>query len=111
MSVGKELRERFSQEKDTPTPSFEVVSQVLGITTEDMEEIIISDISAMLQKDYQSALEGYIFCLSRIIDHKRAWGYITQAFSSQGGKVPTKYYKQFGQTQPSETEHKNRVTI
>lgn len=110
MSISKELRERFAQKEEKNTSTSEIVSHALGIATEDMREVIIGDIGAMLKKGYRQSLDGYIFCLSRIIDHERAWNYITEAFQSQGEKVPTKYYQQFGQKQESEVKH-NRLVV
>ena len=109
MSIGKELRDRFAQEDTPAVPSTEAVKIALGIATKDMEEVIIGDISLFIKADRRQWLDGYIYCLSRIIEHKRAWDYISKAFSSTGEKVPTKYYQQFGQTQQSENKPNRSV--
>ncbi len=96
MSTPKELRERFARPEDIQSP---LLSEVIGIISDDMREIIIADIEAMIDKKLRTAMEGYIFCLSRIMRHDLAWEYITAAFSSKNEKVPTKYYTQFGQTE------------
>lgn len=94
MSGPKELRERFSKPKDTslhPT-----VADLIGIVSSDMREIVITDIEGMIDKNYRTALEGYILCLSRIIKHDLAWEYITKAFANKNEKVPSKYSSLFG---------------
>lgn len=100
MSTSRELRERFqkpAQNKDT-IPETQV-SEILGIAATDMHEIIVADIAAMIDKGYRSALEGYVLCLSRIIDHKKSWKSIVEGFHQKNEKVPSKYYSQFGQTE------------
>jgi len=101
MSISKELRERFSlpEEKDTSDLS-SLVTEALGIANADLEDVIIGDIVAMIKKSYRPALEGYIFCLSRILDHKKSWNYINKAFNECHEKVPEKYHRQFGQHLP-----------
>lgn len=112
MSTSKELRERFApKEAKNTSISPEMVNHALGIVTEDLRDVITGDISAMLKQGgaYRRSIDGYIFCLSRIMDHKKAWDYITEAFRSQGEKVPTKYYQQFGQEQEAEIKHNKLV--
>jgi len=99
MSTPRELRERFKKEKYTIPESGTQISEILGITAEDMHEIIVADIIGMIEKGYRTALEGYVLCLSRIIDHKKAWKSIVEAFHQKNEKVPSKYYSQFGQTE------------
>jgi hypothetical protein len=90
MSIPRELRERFKPEARVD------VSELLGLTAQDMRELIIDDIAQMIEKGYRVALEGYVLCLSRIINHETAWEYIVEAFRSKNEKVPNKYYAQFG---------------
>lgn len=95
--IGKELQERFAAKKKADTTSSTTsLSELLGITAVNMIDTITADIVAMIEKDYRRALEGYIFCLSRIMKHDMAWQCILDAFSKTGEKVPKKYYKQFG---------------
>lgn len=108
MSTSKELRERFSQPENTTNVS-SIVNSALGIANEDLEEVIVGDISAMIEKGYRTALEGYIFCLSRILDHTKCWNYIGRAFSEQNEKVPEKYHNQFGQHLPNKIPKKGPI--
>lgn len=107
MSISKELRERFAQpeQKDTSGMS-PTVAEVLGIANEDLEEVIVGDISAMIDKNYRKAMEGYIFCLSRILDHTKCWTYINRAFNDRNEKVPERYHQQFGQHLPDKIQKK-----
>jgi len=107
MSIGKELRERFAQENDSP--DLPTVTDLLGIIKEDLEEVVVGDISAMIEKNYRPALEGYIFCLSRILDHAKCWQYINRAFSEQNEKVPERYRNQFGQHLPDKITKKGPI--
>lgn len=111
MSISKELRERFTKEpeKDTSDLAQELLKGTFALASEDMAEVVISDISGMLRLDYRKALDGYILCLSRIISHERAWDYISEAFQACGEKVPAKYYERFGRTQESEVKPKRLV--
>ena len=95
MGAGKELRERFSQPQKAQEQSASI-SEILGITAISMTETIIDDIVAMIKKDYILSLEGYIFCLSRIMKHEVAWKCIEVAFRKAKTRIPSKYYKQFG---------------
>lgn len=109
MSISKELRERFAQpeEKDTSDIS-PIVTKALGIASKDLEEVIVGDISAMLNKGYRKAMEGYIFCLSRILDHAKCWKYINKAFNDHNEKVPERYRQQFGQDLPDRIQKKGQ---
>ena len=109
MSISKELRERFAQpeEKDTSDIS-PIVTKALGIASKDLEEVIVGDISAMLNKGYRKAMEGYIFCLSRILDHAKCWKYINKAFNDHNEKVPERYRQQFGQDLPDRIQKKGK---
>ncbi len=102
MSTPKELRERFrsksSQEEHTPSGTRVQMADILGLTAEDMHNIIVDDIAGMIDKGYRPAMEGYILCLSRIMSHDKAWKSIIEAFHQKSEKVPSKYYSQFGQT-------------
>lgn len=99
MSISKELRERFAKPETNQDPSSVslIVAEALGIAKQDLEDVIVGDISAMIDKDYRKALEGYVFCLSRILDHSKCWGYINTAFNNSNEKVPERYRQQFGQ--------------
>ncbi len=112
VSISKELRERFaSEKKDTSDVSSvsSIVTEALGIANEDLEEVIVCDISAMINKDYRRAMEGYIFCLSRILDHAKCWRYINIAFNNHNEKVPERYHQQFGQHLPDKIQKKGPI--
>ena len=120
MSTSKELRERFAQSEKKDTPSSIdarsdsinaslLIAEALGIAKADLEEVIVSDISAMIDKNYRKAMEGYIFCLSRILDHAKCWKYINKAFSDRNEKVPERYHQQFGQHLPDKIQKKGTV--
>ncbi|MHA2279520.1 MAG: hypothetical protein ACXAC5_01325 [Promethearchaeota archaeon] len=94
MSTSRELRERFKQESAIKVRA--EVSELLGLTAQDMRDLITNDITQMIEKGYRVALEGYVLCLSRIINHKTAWECIVEAFRAKNEKVPNKYYPQFG---------------
>lgn len=122
MSIGKELRERFSPAKDTPDPVVPATSvskelrerfspvdtskatatanEALGIMSEDLELVVVGDIVAMIKGNLRPTLEGYIFCLSRIMSHAKGWEYINKAFSECNEKVPERYRQRFGQNLP-----------
>lgn len=110
MSISKELRERFarSEEKDTPDLS-PLITEALGIANEDLEEVVVGDIVAMINKGYRKALEGYILCLSRILDHTKCWKYINRAFNDRNEKVPERYHRQFGQHLPEKIAKKGPI--
>ena len=110
MSVSKELRERFalSEEKNTSDLS-PIVTEALGIANADLEEVIVGDIIAMIEKGYRPALEGYIFCLSRILDHAKGWKFINLAFNDRNEKVPERYHHQFGQHLPDKISKKGPI--
>lgn len=91
-------------------PLAPIVAQALSIAAHDIEEIVISDIEAMIDKGYRPALEGYVLCLSRILDHDKTWNYITAAFQQKSEKIPSKYYKQFGKD-PSQQALKSKGII
>ena len=95
-STPRELRERFSKPDQETSPVHVNVKEILGIVSTEMSDIITADIAAMLEKSYTKSMEGYIFCLSRIINHDIAWQSIAAAFSQNNEDVPKKYYKQFG---------------
>lgn len=107
----KELRKRFAEAK-SDSNSFGVAStentpnasELLGLTFNDMEEVVIADISGMISKSYRKALDGYVLCLSRIIQHEKAWLCILKAFHLNHETVPKKYYAQFGQTTEEQTD-------
>jgi hypothetical protein len=89
----KKLREQFQK----PVHDTKIVADVLGIIKDEMQESIIADLTAMIDKSYRAALEGYIYCLSRIVRHDVGWTCIIKAFAAKNEQVPKKYYAQFGQ--------------
>ena len=105
VSVSRELRERFAKSEEK-TDLSHIVTEALGIANEDLESVIVGDVAAMIQKGYRPALEGYIFCLSRILDHAKGWEYINRAFNSCNEKVPEHYHRQFGQHLPDKIRKK-----
>lgn len=110
MSISKELRERFAQPEEKNTSGISpIVTEALGIASEDLEEVIVGDISAMIDKGYRKAMEGYIFCLSRILDHNKCWKYINRAFNERNEKVPERYHLQFGQHLPDKIKKKGPI--
>jgi len=94
MSEGRNLREQFQKERQTEDIA---TKAILGIVAEEMKEVIIADMSAMITKGYRKHLDGYVFCLSRIIKHSTAWECITIVFNKSNEPIPLKYYTQFGQ--------------
>lgn len=108
MSISRELRERFakSEEKIDLSP---IIIEALGIASEDLEAVIVGDIAAMIEKGYRPALEGYIFCLSRILNHTKGWEYINKAFNDRNEKVPERYRHQFGQHLPDKIRKKGPI--
>lgn len=107
VSVSRELRERFAQPEEIDLSP--IVTEALGIASEDLEAVIVGDIAAMIEKGYRPALEGYIFCLSRILDHAKGWTYINRAFNDRNEKVPERYHRQFGQHLPDKIRKKGPV--
>lgn len=99
VSISKELRKRFAQPEKSISEEVvaPIVAEALAIAKGDLEDVVVADIKAMIQKGYRSPLEGYILCLSRIIDHKKGWEYLSRAFQECNEKVPERYHKQFGQ--------------
>jgi len=112
----RELRKQFKKEpgggKPPPAPEIRAdISEILGLTAQEMmKDTVISDIGAMIERGYQSALEGYVLCLSRIIAHDTAWEYIVEAFRSQSEVIPVKYYKQFGK-KPEDLPPKKGISV
>lgn len=100
MSINPEilkLRQTSDQEEATVTSesSQVAVARLIGITAANMMDTIQSDIESMIEEGLRNQLDGYIFCLSRIVSHKKAWHSINRAFNSKGEKVPQKYKQQF----------------
>lgn len=110
MSISKDLRERFTQPETGTNSVSAIVACALGIANENLEEVIVSDISAMIDKGYRQAIEGYVFCLSRILDHSKCWIYINKAFNDRNEKIPEKYRHQFGQHLPDKIKKGPIVT-
>ncbi len=69
----------------------------LGILLSITEETVTSDIRQMISKGQNHSLEGYIFCLSRIINHNFAWNCICKAFTAENAPISRAYYRLFGQ--------------
>ena len=92
----KKERPKIDEQKESSPAIRADISDLLGLTSEDMHDIVVSDIVTMIKKGYRTALEGYVLCLSRIVRHDTAWGYIVEAFRETHEKVPGKYYPQFG---------------
>lgn len=110
MSISKELRERFVKTGEKSTSDLSpLVTEALGIANENLEAVIVNDITTMIDKGYRPALEGYIFCLSRILDHTKSWKYINRAFNDRNEKVPERYHRQFGQHLPDKIRKKGPV--
>lgn len=99
MTIGKDLEKQLAADNEKEKVPASTISQMIGMTAAWTVETIIGDIEAMIEKGYRPSLEGYIFCLSRIMQHEKAWQCIVKAFSHKGEIVPPKYYKQFGQTE------------
>lgn len=110
MSTPKELRNRFSTQ-DKPSGVTTNVSELLGLTIKDMEDTIVSDIAAMIEKGYRAPLEGYILCLSRIMKHETAWNHIVDAFRQQNEEVPKRYYPYFGRNLDEKPPPPHGVTV
>ena len=108
-SISRELRERFAKSEEPDLSP--IVTEALGIASEDLEAVIVGDIAAMIKKGYRPALEGYIFCLSRILDHAKGWEYINRAFNSCNEKVPKRYHLQFGQHLPDKIRKKGPTVV
>lgn len=113
MSTPRELRDRFTndgipvdRQQEIPKEQSSVICGLIGMVAEDMGEIIISDIEGMIDKEYRAALEGYVLCLSRILDHNVAWKHICNAFKNKNEKVPGKYFAQFGKKEEEPTPPK-----
>jgi len=71
----------------------------LGLNTTGMIEVVISDLSQMIEKEQRHSLEGYIQCLYRIMSHKLAWDCITHAYTGKNETVPPKIKKLFGKNE------------
>lgn len=99
MSAGKDLRQEFSQPEESAI-DHAAVSRMLGITAANMLETISTDIAFMIDNGRRDTLEGYIFCLSRIMSHKMAWRCISETFAEKEETVPDDYRSLFGQTDP-----------
>ena len=100
MSVNPEiLKLRQSPNTEESTVASEssqaAVARLVGITAINMMDTIQADIESMIDEGLRMQLDGYIFCLSRIVSHKKAWYSISQAFHNKGEKVPHKYKQQF----------------
>ena len=120
MSFARQLREQFtttdkpSAEGNTnatppPTPQQgrASVAIALGINSIGMVDAISSDILDMLKKNQRYSLDGYVYCLSRIISHATAWECIIQSYKTAGEAVPKKYQqlfdKEIADTSPRKT--------
>ncbi len=103
MSASKDLRDSINQNENNSstnktTNSSEIestLSSLLGITYHNMNDILISDITKMIEDGQKYSLDGYVLCLSRIIKHELAWDCINAAFNKQKEHIPGKYYQLF----------------
>ena len=93
MTAGKELRESFDQLKRTSNINEQQTnaSAAIGILASQMTDTITDDISEMIERNRRQELDGYISCLSRIMNKKIAWKCILQGYAAKNEKVPTQY--------------------
>lgn len=89
----QELRERFSteMEEDKLQELQSAVSAMLGVTASGMDDTIIKDIEMMIENGQRLSLEGYVLCLSKIVQHNKAWNLINKAFQAKNESIPAKY--------------------
>ena len=96
-TTGRELQETFN--KLTKTAKIEEqqtnTSAALGILAVQMTDTISNDIAIMIENGDRKRLDGYIFCLSRIMNKKVAWKCISNGYYAKSEKVPTQYAKLF----------------
>ncbi len=60
-----------------------------------LDETIYVDIQDLIDKNKREALDGYVYCLSRIVSKSVAWKQIQKAFQDKKEKVPGKYFSLF----------------
>ncbi len=102
-SEQQNLRERFRSEDDKPQETQDLqelqsaVSAMLGVTASGMDDTITNDIQMMIENGQRLSLEGYILCLSKIVQHGKAWSLINKAFQTKNESIPAKYKVLFDQ--------------
>jgi hypothetical protein len=56
----------------------------------------------MVEHGRTAELNGYVYCMFRVLEKRKAWSYIREAFSAAGQNIPTQYYTLFGYTPGAE---------
>ena len=97
-------------EKAPDKPTKAQTKSALGFVLATAEETLISDICKMLREKQMHSLEGYVFCLSRVVKHDEAWHCVCEAFRKCNVPVPGKYYSLFGK-QIGQEAKSPRVTV
>jgi len=82
----------------------EEVAHMLGLFSHNVEEIIVNDITTMVKNKKLAETDGYVLCLGRFIEHKKAWTAIVQAFRQLGIPIPPAYYDHFSPVSREENQ-------
>lgn len=84
-----------NQSKKDEEESKLLVANMIGLTMANMDDVVRDDIYNFITNGRRETLDGYVFCLSRLMSHEVAWRAIGTAFKKSGEKVPSKYEKMF----------------
>jgi hypothetical protein len=99
MFVGREIEEQIQENpKEDVNPA-----SAIGLVLSNYHSTILNDLRTMLKKQQTNSLEGYILCLSRVLNHKLAWHLIDQAYRTVNAPIPRRYYALFGQVEKPKT--------
>jgi hypothetical protein len=98
--------DKSEPEKPTKTEAKSAIGFILAAA----EETIISDLIQMINEKQTHSLEGYVFCLSRVVNHNEAWHCICEAFRKCNAPLPGKYYSLFGKKLGQESKS-SRLTV
>lgn len=97
MNTSKTLIQNLREQSQNRLTVKTNVAHLVGIVAKQLDETIYVDVQDMIDKNRREALDGYVYCLSRIVSKSVAWEQIQRAFQDKKEKVPGKYVSLFSQ--------------
>ncbi len=108
-SPGRQLSDQLSNKDQNLDSAQRAAREMVGLISRIAAETVYSDIALMIQKSKRTELDGYIFCLSRVVQHKFAWECIVKAFADQNETVPAKYFSYFNKEKGEDSPAKRMI--
>jgi len=88
-----------------------VLANLIGMQVSNLDFTIYTDALAMIKNDQRERLDGYIYCLSRIISHEVALTQIQRAYKDVGESIPKYYLQLFNLDPPPMPKGGGRVSF